>query len=269
MVDVSMGLGPQELAIVASAFARAGLGRPDLMERIAVHAEKRLQEFSPQGLSNLSWALTTAAEQGGGRLREGAASRLQSTVVREAIHRGLEGFSPQALSNLCWSAVAAGVREKHNLLDCAAVAALPILRRCGHALIPIPFPMCVFEHFLFTFVRRLLRFPAGAPLGSFSTPTASFHHACLCPSPLLRAPLPFFTVHHLEGSHSMLSPPRLVPSSGFNVLSGSIAIHPFPSPCCDQRGKRRKLTSEQSPHNRRANGVCLVPSTGSLLRSWQ
>jgi hypothetical protein len=51
---------PQNLAITAWAFAKAGHAAPRLLDAIAAEAVPRLRDFNPQGLANTVWAFAVA-----------------------------------------------------------------------------------------------------------------------------------------------------------------------------------------------------------------
>eukprot|EP00927_Polykrikos_kofoidii_P028311 TRINITY_DN24741_c0_g1_i1.p1 TRINITY_DN24741_c0_g1~~TRINITY_DN24741_c0_g1_i1.p1 ORF type:complete len:702 (+),score=122.90 TRINITY_DN24741_c0_g1_i1:50-2107(+) len=64
---------------------------------LAAEAQLRLTEFSPQGISNVAWALATATA-----LRRDCCRNFVIAAAGFALHR-LADFPPQAISNLCWA----------------------------------------------------------------------------------------------------------------------------------------------------------------------
>jgi len=67
------------------------------LQALAQEARRRLGDFSPQGISNVAWALATVGVQGHKMPRS-----FLVEVATDALSR-VDTFPPQAVSNLCWS----------------------------------------------------------------------------------------------------------------------------------------------------------------------
>lgn len=68
-----------------------------LLGEIALEARTRLSAFSPQGVSNVAWALTTVG------LHRHEGSRAFLVAAAEHAIPQLNHYPPQAISNLCWA----------------------------------------------------------------------------------------------------------------------------------------------------------------------
>ena len=92
---------------MAWAFAAAGHASPELFNTISAEAvRQRLDNFIPQGLSNMAWAFATAGH---------ASPELFNAILAEAVRRGLGDFNPQHLSNMAWAFAVANLASADEL----------------------------------------------------------------------------------------------------------------------------------------------------------
>jgi len=94
---------PQDLAMIAWAFATAGHQAPALFEALAVEAAPRLEEFNPQNLASIAWTFATVGHQ---------APALFDALAVEAFPR-LEEFNPQNLASIAWAYAVVDMRSQH------------------------------------------------------------------------------------------------------------------------------------------------------------
>jgi hypothetical protein len=86
-------LTAQALANTAWAFATAGMRAPELFAALAVHAEQRMGTFNAQDLANTAWAFATAGVR---------APELFATLASHSEQR-MGTFDAQALANTAWA----------------------------------------------------------------------------------------------------------------------------------------------------------------------
>ncbi|CAE7641932.1 AL1 [Symbiodinium sp. CCMP2456] len=105
-------LNPQDLAVLAWAFAHLeGSESHEILDALAWEMTKNVIDFSPQDLSNISWAYATACLEH---------AVMMSAISMEAL-RKMGSFQAQDLSNLCWAFAKLGLTDE-GLFDALASA---------------------------------------------------------------------------------------------------------------------------------------------------
>jgi len=117
-------LGPRELPVVLSAFARAQHKlRAELLGLFAEASRRQLPELNSMGLASLAYAF---ASLGSGD--EEATRGLVGALVEEANKRGLALLNDQSLANISWALTAVGEADP-RLMGAIAKVAAPRLHR--------------------------------------------------------------------------------------------------------------------------------------------
>jgi len=104
---------PEDLALTAWAFARAGVDAPELFHALMYDALAKIADFSGQNLANMAWAYSTAGFE---------APQLLEAVADEALGK-IDAFLPQDLSTTVWAFAKAGVSSP-ALFEAVAAEAL-------------------------------------------------------------------------------------------------------------------------------------------------
>jgi len=96
---------PRHIASLAWACAKAQVQDPKLVFQMSADACAQLDEFEPQALANLAWALATLAGAG---VASDSGWLLAAALPAAALPK-LREFNPQELSNIAWACVALSV----------------------------------------------------------------------------------------------------------------------------------------------------------------
>ena len=133
--EAAAPFNPQELSLIAWAFAAARRFPPRLFRLLSREVAARAAELAPQGLSNCAWAFATAAAHAGAARPPAPGSsgaRAFDALVAASLSK-LDAFKPQELANLAW-AVASSGHVSPRLFDSLIVQAQRRLDERGHLL---------------------------------------------------------------------------------------------------------------------------------------
>ncbi|CAJ1412994.1 unnamed protein product, partial [Effrenium voratum] len=92
---------PNNLSMLAWAFARAGVGTKDLFQRIGDESLKRLDQLQAREISNLTWSFAKTK----------LSHQLLASVREVAKSKGLNSFEEQDLSSFTWGLATLQIRD--------------------------------------------------------------------------------------------------------------------------------------------------------------
>lgn len=115
-----------------------GCGCPEqvltFLAELVQEASRRLAEFTPQGLSNISWTLGTLDLLGPQEYCAPCRSFLLEAMVSASRPKAMRGFAPQAMANLLWAAVRleSPPNQKEEMSEAVADFALAVVEESRH-----------------------------------------------------------------------------------------------------------------------------------------